>query len=196
MQMNKPNKIKKINPNNMYNMQNMHNMYNMHSDPFDDLISKAFGSHFSSDLDIFGGSMFGNRRPMIGGSSNGLMDIFSNRFGGNMDGISVGGQGNNGTLICKSYVTTFKLDKNGRPVKQEYSSSSVNQFTKDGKLSEKRSTFQDPLNGIKKASHQRMINDKGHKIVKTKNYANNESNEDHFYNGMNEGKFEFLYLIY
>lgn len=183
-------------------MHSKNRMYNDMFLPFDDFVSRAFGSDFDSDFDFFGSNMMGNSRKMISSGSNNnnnnrldydlpnnfIPSFVSNRFNDDFGGVSLGGKGNNGTFICKSYVSTTKLDKNGRPVKQEYSSQSIDQFTKDGKLSEKRSTYQDALNGIKKASHQRTINDQGHKIVKTKNYMNNESNEDHYYKGINEGK--------
>jgi hypothetical protein len=163
--------------------------YNTRDTEFDDMLDHAFGDEFFTDNLMFEG--FGRfnsgGRGMIG--SNFDQDIDSFGFGPNImsNFISMQSGGNKGTVISKSYVSTVKYDQNGQPQMQEYSSQSIDQFTKDGKLSEKKQAFQDSVKGVKKASHQRILNDQGHKIVKTRDYTKNEEFEDHYYKGMNEG---------
>ena len=134
------------------------------------------GSREARDDDGFG---------FFGGLGSSIMSEF-----GQFNNIR-SGSGSGGACITKSYVSSVKYDNDGRPQKQEYSSQSINQVTKDGtKISESRHAFADSEQGVKKASHQRMINDQGHKIVKVKDYKRNEDKEEHYYKGFEESNAE------
>lgn len=165
------------------------NKYRSGGAAFDDLVSKAFGDDFffDSGFGSFGG--FGNGRGMLGRGFDDEDFGFGPSIFSDFVSMQSGSGPKNGTVISKSYVSTVKYGEDGKPKKQEYSSQSIDQYTKDGRISEKRNSYQDYERGIKKAAHQRMINDQGHKIVKTKDYYKNEDFEDHYYNGLNEGKF-------
>jgi hypothetical protein len=171
--------------------------FGFHHNEFDNFVSKAFGDDFfESGFGDFGYPSIGNRLSSFGHNRFELeqendpfgSNIFNNimRFDSN---ISKGNK--NGTVISKSYVSSMQYDKNGNPIKKEFQSQSIDQYDKDGtKISEKRHEYRDSEKGIKQASHQRMLNDHGHKIVKTKDYKKNEENESHYYKGMNENESE------
>lgn len=171
---------------------------NNHHDIFDKYVQRAFGDDFfDDDFGSFGNFGFGlgNRggNRMIGSrerDDDGLG--FFGGFGSNIMSEfgqfnNLRGSGNAGSCITKSYVSSIKYDSNGKPQKQEFSSQSINQINKDGtKISESKHAFADSEQGVKKASHQRMINDQGHKIVKVKDYKKNEDKEEHYYKGFDE----------
>lgn len=185
---------------------------------FDDFINRAFGDDFFSDpfddfdgFNGFGGG-FSNKRfkKQLGDRehrderdhyNNHDLDIFEHfgNFGGMNNGgfssviqrFNSMGPGNhgNGTVISKSYVSSVNYDKNGKPIKKEYTSQGIDTYDKNGtKISEKQSGYRDEEKGIKKECHQRLLNDVGHKIVKTRDYINKEEREDNFYKGIREGK--------
>lgn len=160
---------------------------------FDDLVSQAFGEDFfGSDFGFgnFGRGFENNFRELGRGfdEPNMLSHFSDMRLGGF-------GSGGNGTMISKSYVSTVNYDKDGKPVRKEYTSQALNQIGQDGtKISETKQSYKDSQKGIKKASHQRMLNDQGHKIVKTRDYKTNEEHEDHFYRGIEESKYYVLMI--
>jgi hypothetical protein len=129
--------------------------------------------------DFFGGGLMSN----FGDFNSGLGGFTMSMNSMNM------GKGGQGTVISKSYVSTVKYDENGNPVKKEYTSQGIDQYNQDGtKISEKKQGFKDFEKGIKKASHQRTLNDVGQKIIKTRDYKNNHENEEHYLHGIREGK--------
>lgn len=144
--------------------------------------NKQERDHYNNhDLDIF--EHFGNFGGM--GMGNGGFSSVIQRF----NSMGPGSHGGNGTVISKSYVSTVNYDKNGKPIKKEYTSQGIDTYDKNGtKISEKQSGYKDEEKGIKKECHQRLLNDVGHKIVKTRDYINKEEREDNFFKGMREGK--------
>jgi hypothetical protein len=69
-----------------------------------------------------------------------------------------------------------------------YQSQSVQQTGKDGrKISEKKQAYRDTKSGIEKASLQRMLDDKGHKFVRSQIRGSGEEYEHNIFKGMNEG---------
>ena len=159
---------------------------------FDELVNDAFSDDFFRDpfddfrrgIGGFGGRMIGNQHDEFGGFGGGIGSIM------NFSSFNTMGGGNQGTVISKSYVSTTNYDKNGNPIKKEYTSQAIDQVNKDGtKISEKQQSYKDSEKGIKKASQQRTLNNVGQKIVKTRDYKNQHEEENHYYNGINEGKF-------
>ena len=95
------------------------------------------------------------------------------------------------TSYSKSYVSKTKYNQNGEPISTSYQTQSINQTDKDGhKITETQEAFNDAVNGIQKASHQRLLDGKGHKILKTKNLKTGETNEENLYKGMNQNDLE------
>jgi hypothetical protein len=93
-----------------------------------------------------------------------------------------------GSFIQKSYVSTMKYDKDGKPVRETYQAQSIRQTDKDGRrIQESQQAYQNTKTGIEKASHERLFNEKGHKIVKARNKLAGEEYEHNYFKGMNEG---------
>jgi hypothetical protein len=66
----------------------------------------------------------------------------------------------------------------------------VRQTDKDGKrIQETQQAYQNTKNGVEKASHERLLNDKGHKIVKQRNHQQGEELEHNYFKGMGESKY-------
>ena len=156
---------------------------------FDDFINQAFNDDFFNDpfIDFHKrNSSFGPK--MLGFNNNQENELGISNFSRFNSGFNIGS--GVGTVISKSYVSTTKLDENGNPIRKEFKSQGFDQYNKDGtKISEKHQAYRDSEKGVKKASQQRLLNDVGQKIIKTKDYKNNNELEDHYYHNMNEGKF-------
>jgi len=94
------------------------------------------------------------------------------------------------TVITKSYVSTVKYDKNGRPQKETYQTQSIKQTDNEGKkIQERQQAYQNTKSGIQKAAHERLLNDKGVKVVKGRNVQTGDEYEHNMYKGLNEGMF-------
>jgi hypothetical protein len=104
--------------------------------------------------------------------------------------------GNNkgqGSFIQQSYVSSVKYNQNGQPEKETYTAQTVRQTDKDGKrIQESQQAYKNTGTGIEKASHERLLNDRGHKIVKQRNRQQGEELEHNFFKGMGEGKLQVL----
>lgn len=156
---------------------------------FDDMVNNAFSDDFFHDpFDNFRG--FGRRfNSMLGSGHEDAFGGFENGLLGNFSRFNSGGGNNQGTVICSSFVSTTKMDKDGNPIRKEFSSQGIDQFNKDGtKISEKQQNYRDSEKGIKKTSHQRTLNDVGQKIIKTRDFKSNQEFEDHYLHGIKEGK--------
>ena len=98
--------------------------------------------------------------------------------------------GNNnipGSYYQKSYVSTVKYDRDGRSHRESYQSQTIKQTDRDGRrIQESQQAYQNTKTGIEKASHERLLNDKGHKIVKQRNKNIREQYEHNYFKGMNE----------
>jgi hypothetical protein len=96
-----------------------------------------------------------------------------------------------GTFICKSYVSKVNYAENGQQQRETYQTQSIKQIDKDGtNIQEKQQAYQNTKTGIKKAAHERMLNEKAHKIVKKINKTTGEDYEHNFYQGMNSSDLE------
>jgi hypothetical protein len=185
-------------------------MNNM-NDPFGNMIDNAFSNEFFNNDPFFSNNRNSNmqNRMLEGGNNDNhnqqQMSVMNN-MGGNMGGFDnnnimsffsqnnfgsegMGGGKDGSTVFSSSYVSSVTYDKGGKPVKKEFQSQGIDHFKNGQKISEKKQAFKDYENGIKKASQQRTLNDVGQKIIKTRDYRNNETSENTYYRGMNEGKF-------
>ena len=92
---------------------------------------------------------------------------------------------NKGTMISQSYIS--KIDySSGEPVKESYQSRSIRQIGDDGhRISEKQEAYKNS-NGIQKAAHQRILDNKGAKLIKQRNKNTGEQEEHNIYKGMND----------
>ena len=139
------------------------------SDPFDDMFS-GFG---------FGRHNLGN---LLGDMNNEFNNMQVNLVNGNNHNIR---GANKGTVISQSYIS--KVDySSGQPVQESYQSRSIRQIGEDGhKISEKQEAYKNS-NGIQKAAHQRLLDNRGAKLIKQRNKNTGEQEEHNIFRGMNE----------
>ncbi len=103
-------------------------------------------------------------------------------FGTNMNGSNFPG-----TCISKSYVSTVKYDGSGKPHQEVYQSQSIRQTDNSGKrIQESQRAYQNSLTGVQKAAQERLLNDKGHKLVKERNAKTGDEMEHNIFKGINE----------
>jgi len=82
-----------------------------------------------------------------------------------------------------------KYDGEGQPHKETYKTQSIRQTDREGKsIQEKQQAYQNTKSGVLKAAHERLLNDKGLKVVKSKNRNSGEEYEHNIYKGISEGK--------
>ncbi len=102
-------------------------------------------------------------------------------------GTNINGSNFPGTCISKSYVSTVKYDGDGKPQKEVYQSQSIRQTDKEGKrIQESQRAYQNSMTGVQKAAHERLMNDRGHKLVKEKNLRSGDEIEHNIFKGINE----------
>ena len=93
-----------------------------------------------------------------------------------------------GTVITKSYVSKVNYDQNGQPHKETYQTQSIKQTDREGKkIQEKQQAYQNTKSGVQKAAHERLLNEKGVKVVKARNLQTGDQYEHNHYKGINEG---------
>lgn len=101
--------------------------------------------------------------------------------------------GKNSTIVNKTYIESVDIDENGKPIKKIYTSQSVN-TTKDGNnLSEINARYMDEEKGLKKSLEQKLLNNKGFKTIKTRDYVNKEDREDKYLKGIGEDQVETFF---
>ena len=94
-----------------------------------------------------------------------------------------------GTVISKSYVSKVNYDQNGKPNRETYQTQSIKQTDREGKrIQEKQQAYQNTRTGIQKSAHERVLNEKGHKIVKERNRLTGDEMEHNLFKGIQEGK--------
>jgi hypothetical protein len=95
-----------------------------------------------------------------------------------------------GTCFTKSYVSTVKYDTNGNPVVESYKSQSISQKETDGQIiKEKQEAYENTGVGLQKAAYEKLLNDKGHKVIKARNLNSGEEYEHNIFKGIRESKF-------
>lgn len=162
---------------------------------FTSMVQSGYGQGFTS----FGFSSFGNGFNSQFQGFPGFDNIYApNMLPTNFSSMTSGGffPGSNSTMISNSYVSTVNYDMNGQPIRKEYTSQVLNKVGHNGAtISESRQQYKDSGKGIKKVAHQRMLNNQGHKIVKTRDYKLNQENEDNYYMGIEESKLSTIYAF-
>jgi len=143
------------------------------SDPFDDVFSNfGFGRNHIQNL-------IGDMNQQMSNLQNNLVNVNNQNLRG----------ANKGTMISQAYVS--KVDySSGQPVKESYQSRAIRQVGDDGhRISEKQEAYKNS-NGIQKAAHQRLLDDRGAKLIKQRNKNTGEQEEHNIFRGMNEGDLE------
>ena len=98
------------------------------------------------------------------------------------------GAGGQGHFVQQTYMSSTKLDANGKPVSEKFQSKAQGAIGRDGnKMMEKQQMYDNQMTGQQKASHQKMLNGQGRKVVKEKLGGNNNAvNTYEHYQNMKE----------
>ena len=125
---------------------------------------------------------FGNAQNLLGQMEN-LPDgagntQLSNSPGAVTSGMIAMGNLGNGTMISKTYCK--KVDySGGQPHEESYQSQSIKQHGKDGhNISERQEAYKNSMTGVQKAANQRVLDDRGIKMIKQRN-VNTGTHEEH-----------------
>ena len=102
-----------------------------------------------------------------------------------------------GLTINKSFISQNKKNEKGEIEKEYYKSQSIKLLSDDGHLiKEKQEAYKNCLNGNEKVSFLRMLDGKGHKIIKERNRKTGEKNEKNLFKNLNENELNNFNLKY
>ena len=103
--------------------------------------------------------------------------------------ISMQGAGTGpGTMISKTYCS--KIDySSGQPKEESYQSQAIKQFGEGGhSISERQEAYKNSMTGVQKAAHQRLLDDRGTKLIKQRNVNTGEQSEHNILKGLQENE--------
>ena len=95
-----------------------------------------------------------------------------------------------GTCISQSHISSTKIVKDGKEQSENYKSQSISQIDKKGKRITERQQAYKNSEGVDKISHERILGNKGHKLVKAKNSENQRKYEHNYFKGMEKDDLE------
>ena len=102
-----------------------------------------------------------------------------------------------GLTINKSFISQNKKNEKGEIEKEYYKSQSIKLLSDDGHLiKEKQEAYKNCLNGNEKVSFLRILDGKGHKIIKERNRKTGEKNEKNLFKNLNENELNDFNLKY
>ena len=91
-----------------------------------------------------------------------------------------------GTMISKTYVSKVDLSS-GQPKEESYQSQAIKQFGEGGhSISERQEAYKNSMTGVQKAAHQRLLDDRGTKLIKQRNVNTGEQSEHNILKGLTE----------
>ena len=119
-----------------------------------------------------------NNQMQVRNNGNGQQRGMFMHMGGNMGGP--------GTMISKTYMS--KVDySSGQPHEESYQSQAIKQFGEGGhNISERQEAYKNSYTGVQKASHQRLLDDRGTKMIKQRNVNTGEQSQHNLYKGIQE----------
>ena len=118
-----------------------------------------------------------NQQLTTGGQGQGQRGLFFN--------LQSGGSAP-GTMISKTYVSKVDLS-GGQPKEESYQSQAIKQFGEGGhSISERQEAYKNSMTGIQKAAHQRLLDDRGTKLIKQRNVNTGEQSEHNILKGITE----------
>ena len=99
-----------------------------------------------------------------------------------------GSMGNPGTMISKTYMS--KIDySSGQPHEESYQSQAIKQFGEGGhNISERQEAYKNSYTGVQKAAHQRLLDDRGTKLIKQRNVNTGEQSQHNILKGLQENE--------
>ena len=173
-------------------------------DPFEHMGNRIEGFGFPNMNQMLGHfqNEINNMRQLSDGmeheinSQNNLNNQNNNQIQSSPNGaqrgmfISMHGMGGApGTMISKTYVS--KMDySGGQPHEESYQSQSIKQFGGEGghNISERQEAYKNTYTGMQKAAHQRLLDDKGTKLIKQRNINTGEQSQHNILKGLQENE--------
>ena len=129
---------------------------------------------------------FGQNQP---NNNNGQMQLRNNGQGPQGMFMHIGtNMGGPGTMISKTYMS--KIDySDGQPKEESYQSQAIKQFGEGGhNISERQEAYKNSFTGVQKAAHQRLLDDKGTKLIKQRNINTGEQSQHNILKGIQENE--------
>lgn len=134
----------------------------------------------------FGGFGFGGRDDFFGG---GMMKPFGDPFEEMMQFSNahknLHGSGKDGAYVCQTFVSSSTMGPDGKMKQESYFENSAGQNKNGQTISQKQQAYKNN-DGVKRMAEERMLNDKGHKIMKEKRGNGEIEHTNHYYN-LDEG---------
>ena len=172
-------------------------------DPFEHMGNRMEGFGFPNMNQMLGHfqNEINNMRQLSDGMEHQIQNEINNNNNnqqlqtGNQGGaqrgmfISMHGMGGGpGTMISKTYVS--KMDySDGQPHEESYQSQSIKQFGEGGhNISERQEAYKNSRTGMQKAAHQRLLDDKGTKLIKQRNINTGEQSQHNILKGLQENE--------
>ena len=121
-----------------------------------------------------------NNQMQLRNDGNGQQRGMFIHMGGNMGGP--------GTMISKTYMS--KIDYSGdQPREESYQSQAIKQFGEGGhNISERQEAYKNSYTGVQKAAHQRLLDDRGTKLIKQRNVNTGEQSQHNILKGLQENE--------
>ena len=121
-----------------------------------------------------------NNQMQLRNDGNGQQRGMFVHMGGNMGGP--------GTMISKTYMS--KIDySSGQPKEESYQSQAIKQFGEGGhNISERQEAYKNTYTGVQKAAHQRLLDDRGTKMIKQRNINTGEQSQHNILKGLQENE--------
>ena len=95
-----------------------------------------------------------------------------------------------GKYVSHSHFSATKLDKNGKEYSENFQSQSISNIDNQGKrISERQQAYKNSR-GEDKIVHEKMLDNKGYKLIKSRNIENNETCEHNYLKGLKEEKLD------
>ena len=123
------------------------------------------------------------------GNNNNQMQLRNNGPSGQQGMfMHMGSMGGPGTMISKTYVS--KVDySSGQPHEESYQSQAIKQFGEGGhNISERQEAYKNSYTGVQKAAHQRLLDDRGTKLIKQRNVNTGEQSQHNILKGLQENE--------
>lgn len=138
----------------------------------------------------FGGMM----DQFFGGRQMNMRDPFSDILSGfdemrmpSFEGphMMKGKDGQGGHFVSQTFVYSQKMGADGKPKVEKYMNSNVGGITKEGRrVAEMEEMYKNTETGTKKVAHQKTLDGKGYKQVRTRH--NGQDEDHHYFHGMED----------
>ena len=97
----------------------------------------------------------------------------------------------NSSCFSRSFVSKSTYDGTGEPKKEVFQQETYSKVDEKGKkIKESKAAYENTYKGIQKAAHEKVIDEKGHRIVKEKNLNTGDDLEEVYYKGINQDDLE------